>query len=85
MNNHKMFSYGTDINECENANGGCEHDCINTIGNSTCNCYVGHLLDQNGLNCSGEQNYGSPNFCKNYMCGGTRGGGGFYSPTLVTL
>ena len=58
-----MLSCVIDINECDNANGGCEHDCTNTIGSSSCSCHEGHLLDLNGLNCSGEQNHGSTNFC----------------------
>ena len=59
-----MFSCVIDINECDTANGGCEHDCTNTIGSYTCSCLEGHLLDLNGLNCSGEQNQGSTKFCR---------------------
>ena len=57
-----MFCCITDINECDTANGGCEHNCIDTIGSSTCSCHEGHLLDQNGLNCSGEQYHRSKLF-----------------------
>ena len=59
-----MFFCVIDINECDNANGGCEHDCTNIIGSSTCSCHEGHLLDLNGLNCSGEQNHQSTKFCQ---------------------
>ena len=35
------------------ANGGCEHDCNNTIGSFECLCYIGFSLDMNGMNCTG--------------------------------
>ena len=44
----------TDINECNIANGGCEHSCTNTIGYFICGCDTVHQLDGNGLSCSGE-------------------------------
>lgn len=31
----------SDINECSNGNGGCNHDCINTAGSFHCRCYPG--------------------------------------------
>ena len=43
-----------DSNECNTANGGCEHSCTNTIGSYTCSCNTGYQLDENGLNCSGK-------------------------------
>ena len=52
-----MFSCSIDINECETANGGCEQMCSNTIGSFACSCTVGYRLDENGLNCTGEQNH----------------------------
>ena len=44
----------TDINECGTANGGCEHNCTNSIGSFICSCDAGYQLDGNGVNCSGE-------------------------------
>ena len=46
-----------DINECDTANGGCEHNCTNTIGSFSCSCDTGYQLDENGLNCTGENTY----------------------------
>ena len=43
-----------DVNECNAANGGCEHDCTNTFGSLECSCRTGYLLDGNGLNCTGK-------------------------------
>ena len=44
---------GTDINECASHNGGCEHNCQNTIGSYSCSCLTGYLIDSNGYNCTG--------------------------------
>ena len=49
-----MFCCSIDINECNTGNGGCEHNCTNTIGSFTCSCDTGYQLDENGLNCSGK-------------------------------
>ena len=43
-----------DVDECNTANGGCEHSCTNTIGSFICSCDTGYQLDENGLNCSGK-------------------------------
>ena len=50
-----LLHISIDINECETANGGCEHSCTNTIASFNCSCYTGYQLDGNGLNCSGER------------------------------
>ena len=47
--------YLLDINECNTANGGCEHNCMNTFGSFECSCRTGYLLSGNGLNCTGKQ------------------------------
>ena len=44
----------SDINECENSNGGCDHICNNTIGSFECDCRDGFLLDSDGLHCLGK-------------------------------
>ena len=46
-----------DINECDTANGGCEHNCTNTVGSFICSCYTGYQLDGNELNCNGENTF----------------------------
>ena len=43
-----------DINECDTANGGCSHTCINTPGSFICHCDDGYSLDSDRLNCSGK-------------------------------
>ena len=46
-----------EINECETANGGCEHICTDTFGSFICSCATGYQLDGNGLNCNGESSW----------------------------
>ena len=42
-----------DDDECSRNNGGCEHLCNNTDGSYNCYCINGHVLDDDGLGCSG--------------------------------
>ena len=46
-----------DINECTTSNGDCEHNCANTDGSFICSCHTGYQLDENGLNCNGENTF----------------------------
>ena len=57
-----LLHISIDINECETANGGCQHSCTNTIGSFNCSCYTGYQLDENGLNCSGERSWNNKLF-----------------------
>lgn len=41
----------TDIDECAVNNGGCMHECKNTIGSFVCSCHNGYVLHDNGLDC----------------------------------
>ncbi|XP_078670386.1 uncharacterized protein LOC144910800 isoform X9 [Branchiostoma floridae x Branchiostoma belcheri] len=41
-----------DINECETNNGGCEHNCTNTIGSFECSCMDNFLLANDDLACN---------------------------------
>ena len=43
----------TDVDECQNNNGGCEQNCTNTVGSFFCNCVDGFLLGANLLGCDG--------------------------------
>jgi len=42
-----------DMNECNIDNGGCDHECCNTIGSYVCKCRPGFQLDTDGRNCIG--------------------------------
>ncbi|XP_065917828.1 uncharacterized protein [Dysidea avara] len=43
-----------DINECASSNGGCQHNCTNTIGSYYCTCAnpTGYTLNEDGHNCT---------------------------------
>ncbi|XP_077973315.1 bone morphogenetic protein 1-like [Styela clava] len=44
----KFFS---DKDECAISNGGCEHECVNTIGSYSCTCRNGYVLHTNKRGC----------------------------------
>ncbi|CAH1793785.1 unnamed protein product [Owenia fusiformis] len=41
----------TDIDECAQDNGGCQHICKNTVGSYKCSCHNGFTLHDNGHGC----------------------------------
>ncbi|CAL1683040.1 unnamed protein product [Lasius platythorax] len=41
----------TDMDECATNNGGCQHECKNTIGSYQCSCHNGFTLHENGHDC----------------------------------
>ena len=43
-----------DINECLTNEGGCEHNCSNTMGSFECLCQQGFILASDGLQCDGK-------------------------------
>ena len=43
-----------DVNECDLNNGGCDVDCINTVGSYNCECREGQTLI-NGTLCVGNK------------------------------
>ena len=43
-----------DINECEDHNGDCGHNCIDTTGSYYCTCDDGYKLDDDDLTCHGK-------------------------------
>ena len=47
-------SHLADINECSDSNGGCDNDCINTIGSFYCECDNGYTLQTNRKTCNGQ-------------------------------
>ena len=48
-----FLSFLIDINECDNENAGCKHECVNTTGSYYCNCSEGYDLDEDNHNCLG--------------------------------
>ena len=53
----RLFLWSTyvDINECASSNGGCQHDCTNTVGSYYCTCFdpAGYALNMDDHSCSG--------------------------------
>ncbi|XP_072439043.1 tolloid-like protein 2 [Chiloscyllium punctatum] len=41
----------SDKDECSVGNGGCQHECLNTLGSYICQCRHGFTLHENGLDC----------------------------------
>ncbi|CAI8021725.1 Fibrillin-2 [Geodia barretti] len=41
-----------DTNECHLSNGGCQQNCVNTLGSYYCNCYQGFSLGADGFICT---------------------------------
>lgn len=64
--------YFTDKDECSSNNGGCQHECINTLGSFICSCHNGFTLHENGRDCkeggckyeisAPTGSFGSPNY-----------------------
>ena len=52
---YKLFDYNdtSDINECQSANGGCGHICMNSEGSFACSCRQGYTLSSDGFSCTG--------------------------------
>ena len=44
----------SDVNECFVNKGGCDHQCINTLGSYECKCNVGYSLAPDGKRCIRE-------------------------------
>lgn len=44
----------TDINECLTRKGGCDDNCINTLGSYYCTCNTGYRLLSDKRNCVGK-------------------------------
>ncbi|XP_035691421.1 signal peptide, CUB and EGF-like domain-containing protein 2 [Branchiostoma floridae] len=51
----------SDIDECLNANGGCDHACTNTAGSFYCSCVAGFTLNEDRFSCDdiNECNFGN--------------------------
>ena len=44
----------SDINECLTNNGGCHHNCHNSVGSYSCSCNNGYQLNSDGHTCEGR-------------------------------
>lgn len=43
-----------DINECEEMNGGCQQNCVNTLGSYYCECGEGFRIHTDAHTCIGK-------------------------------
>ena len=43
----------SDVDECLISNGGCHHNCHNSVGSYTCSCNGGYRLNTDGHTCEG--------------------------------
>lgn len=48
------FPFSSDIDECEDAKGGCSHECVNNDGGFNCTCPEPLKLSDDNRNCRGE-------------------------------
>ena len=46
----------SDVDECKDENGGCGHNCSNTVGSYRCSCLSGYTLNTTDNTCKGKQN-----------------------------
>ena len=53
----------SDIDECVDFNGDCEHNCTNTNGSYHCTCDEDYTLDKDGHNCTKHTNWCKPLHC----------------------
>lgn len=44
----------SDVNECEELNGGCQQTCVNTRGSHHCECSEGFRMHADGRTCIGK-------------------------------
>ncbi|XP_067041555.1 tolloid-like protein 1 [Acropora muricata] len=51
--------YYADENECQNNNGGCQDNCVNTVGSYICSCREGFLLQRDKHSCKEVSHCGS--------------------------
>uniref|UniRef100_A0A3B3BTJ2 EGF-like domain-containing protein n=1 Tax=Oryzias melastigma TaxID=30732 RepID=A0A3B3BTJ2_ORYME len=49
-----LFCVLSDVNECEEFNGGCQQTCINTAGSYHCECSEGFRMHTDGRTCIGK-------------------------------
>ena len=47
------YTRPTDIDECLDSNGRCNHNCTNTVGSYECSCWQGYFLSDDQHTCVG--------------------------------
>uniref|UniRef100_A0A8C8DVM8 Growth arrest-specific protein 6 n=1 Tax=Oryzias sinensis TaxID=183150 RepID=A0A8C8DVM8_9TELE len=62
-----------DVNECSTANGGCDHECNNTVGSYRCSCRQGYRLDGRHM-CRDVDECQDNGVCGTARCENTEGG-----------
>merc|ERR1712047_173757 len=55
----------TNVDECAEENGGCQHTCVDTDGSYSCTCPAGFTLSPDGVSCE------DVNECQLNPCGAT--------------
>ena len=51
---YHLFFQLPDINECDTDNGGCDHNCTDSIGSYDCSCDIGYILATDNHGCNGK-------------------------------
>ncbi|OBS76969.1 hypothetical protein A6R68_16573 [Neotoma lepida] len=49
---------GSDVDECQDNNGGCQQICVNAMGSYECQCHSGFFLSDNQHTCIHRSNGG---------------------------
>uniref|UniRef100_A0A8C6TSN7 Growth arrest-specific 6 n=1 Tax=Neogobius melanostomus TaxID=47308 RepID=A0A8C6TSN7_9GOBI len=61
-----------DVDECSTRNGGCDHECNNTMGSYRCSCHHGYMLSGRHL-CNDVDECEDPEVCGTARCSNTEG------------
>ncbi|XP_030636570.1 growth arrest-specific protein 6 [Chanos chanos] len=57
-----------DVNECSKRNGGCDHECNNTMGSYRCSCYQGYKLSGHHMCLDVDECQDVPDVCGTARC-----------------
>jgi len=49
-----LYTFHSDIDECEEGTDGCDHNCTNTDGSYYCTCMDGYELESDNHTCTGN-------------------------------
>uniref|UniRef100_A0AAQ4QP77 Growth arrest-specific 6 n=1 Tax=Gasterosteus aculeatus aculeatus TaxID=481459 RepID=A0AAQ4QP77_GASAC len=64
-----------DVDECSKRNGGCDHECNNTMGSYRCSCHQGYVLVERHM-CDDVDECDNPGVCGTARCENKKGGFG---------